>query len=101
MPQQSLVFIEPHAALFRYLEVARSRFQTLVLAPDAAACRAEERSVQIQMDKPPASWIDRLIECDTTSVDAMLAVLRPIRDEIAGVLAGDDPFVPVAAQVGT
>lgn len=101
MPQRYLVFIEPHAALFRYLEVARPRFQIVVLTPDACACRAEERKVQTEMGKTQVSWIDHIIECDTTSVDAMLAALRPVRREIAGVLAGDDPFVPVAAQVGT
>jgi len=101
MSPRFMIFIEPHAALFRYLEVARHRFQTLVLTLDASECRAEERRVQVEMGKPEMSWIHRLIECDTTSVDAMLAALDPVRGDIAGVLAGDDPFVPVAAQLGT
>jgi biotin carboxylase len=72
-----------------------------VLTPNKVYCRAEERQVQAEMGEPAESWIDRLIECDTTSVEGMLAVLDPIRQGIAGVLAGDDPFVPVAAKVGT
>lgn len=98
---RSIVFIEPHAALFRYLDVARDRFRILVLTADSAACREEERGVQSELGKPGDSWIDCSIECDTTSVDQMLEALAPFYREIAGILAGDDPFVPVAAQLGT
>ncbi len=101
MPQHYVVFIEPHAALFRYLEVAGRRFGVVVLTLDASKCRAEERRVYGEMGKAPASRIDRILECDITRVEAMLDALRLIRGDIAGVLPGDDPFVPVAAQLAT
>src|SRR5271165_4378309 len=95
-----VVFIEPHAALFRYLAVARRRFRTLVLTPNADQCAAELQRVQQDMGQPGHPWIDMLMECDTTNVEAMFDRLQPCRSVVAGVLAGDDPFVPVAAQLG-
>jgi formate-dependent phosphoribosylglycinamide formyltransferase (GAR transformylase) len=86
--------------MFRYLEVARPRFRTLLLAPNAEECKAEERKVQRDRGKPEVSQIDHLIECDTANVEAMLTALEPVRTQVAGVLAGDDHFVPVTAQLG-
>ena len=101
MSRPFVVFIEPEGVFYRYLDAVRRRFRTLVLTNDYSRCLAQERKMQIEMDRPNESQIDLAIECDVTSVQAMLDVLRPMRDEIVGVLPGDDPFVPVAAQVGT
>lgn len=95
-----MVFIEPDTALFRYLEVARKRFRTVVMTRDSVRCRSEERKALEDMRKSEASNIDTLLECDVTSGDALFEALQNYRGSIAGVLAGDDPFVPVAASLG-
>jgi biotin carboxylase len=96
----SLVFIEPDTALFRYLEIARRRFHTVVLTRDAARCESEERKACLDRGKSEESNIDTLLECDITSTDAMFDALKNSPTSVAGVLAGDDPFVPVAAALG-
>ncbi len=96
----AVAIVEPQAALVRYLRVAHRRFETIVLARNPDKCRSRERYFNASLGLPLHSDIDRIIECDTGSVDDMYQALYPLRDTIAGVVAGDDLFVPMAAALG-
>ncbi len=92
--------LEPHAALYRYFQIIQKRFKVLVLTTNPARCLRKERLFNLSMGEPIRTRVDRFVECDTTSVDAMLQALEPYKDQLAGVLAGDDCFVSVTADLG-
>ncbi len=98
--KRPIVIIEPHAALYRYLQIARRRFHVIVLTTRPDRCLQRERYYNRSMGFPTGTQLDRLIQCDTTSVDAMYEALVPWKDTLAGALAGDDVFVPVTAELG-
>lgn len=96
-----LAVVEPDAALFRYLEIAHSRdLPTLVLTSNAERCRAEEEDYNHTFIDVDASHIDRLVECDPGNPDAVLKAIHGTSLPVAGVVAGDDHFVPIVASVG-
>jgi biotin carboxylase len=96
-----LVFVEPHAALFRYLEIAQQNYRTLILTSNPDSCRAGEHKYNHSMARAQSSHIDQIVECDTGHSETMLEALQPFGERIAGVLAGEDSFVPVSAELGT
>ena len=98
--KRSLVIVEPHAALFRYLHIARQRFRVVVLANRPDKCLQQERYFTRSTGMPTGTQLDRLIQCNTTDVDAMVQALAPWRESVAGILAGDDVFVPISAELG-
>ena len=97
----ALVIVEPQMALFHYLEVAHRRgFETVVLSSNPDACRAGEREHNHAFAGTEASHIDDLLECATGNPTSILGALAGLRAPIAGIVAGDDHFVPVTAAVG-
>lgn len=123
-----VAIVEPTNTLFRYLRVARAKgFRTLVLTADADACRAAELAHYAEtgdvrrrpradglaelvgaanppVDTPDVtedSRIDLAIECDVRDPAAIAAALRPHRDEIAGLLPGDEIYVETAFAAGS
>jgi biotin carboxylase len=95
-----LVIVEPHAALYRYLEVAQQNYRALVLSSNPGSTLRGEAKYNRSMTRSETSHIDRIIECDTGSSAAMLEALQPFQKQIAGILAGEDSFVPVCAELG-
>jgi biotin carboxylase len=95
-----LVIIEPHAALFRYLEVAQRNYQTLVLSSSPESCLRGELKYNQSMNHSHTSRIDHILKCDTGCRESMLEALRPFEKDICGVLAGEDSFVPITAELG-
>lgn len=95
-----LVIIEPHAALYRYLEVAQRNYQTLVLSSNPDACLRGELKYNRSMNHVNASHIDHILKCDTGRKESMIEALLPFQKEICGVLAGEDSFVPITATLG-
>ncbi len=99
--ESNIVVIEPHFALLRYLQVAQRQYRTLVLTHNGSAIREAERKYNenswVARDK---SAIDVVVEYDSADVASMVRALRPFDGKIAGVIAGDDAFVPLAEQVG-
>lgn len=100
-PEPYVVVIEPHFALLRYLQVVQRRYRTLVLTHNPEAMRAAERKYN---ENPwvaqSRSAIDTLVAYDAVDVASMVRALQPFARHIAGVLSGDDAFVPLAEQVG-
>lgn len=95
-----LVIIEPHAALFRYLEVAQRNYRTLVLSSNPEACLRGELKYNNSMARSSTSHIDEIVKCDTGHSESMLEALLPFQKQIEGVVAGEDSFVPAAADLG-
>src|SRR4029077_2109524 len=67
-----LVIVEPHAALFRYLEVAQRNYRTLVLSSSPESCLAGEAKYNRSMAHSHASHIDQIIKCDIGISEARL-----------------------------
>lgn len=97
--KEFIVLVEPHFALYRYCEIIQRRYKTLVLTIDPDACLASEEHYNHQWHIAD-SHIDELVKYDSVDVDSMLRALEPYRGRIAGVLPGDDSFVPIAAHLG-
>ncbi|SHF15799.1 ATP-grasp domain-containing protein [Streptoalloteichus hindustanus] len=109
-----LVVVDPQVALFRYLAVARRKgYRTVVLALDPGFCRVEEarhNRAAFGMDAVTdtatiagvgtTSHIDTLIQCDTGSASAIRDALAPFAGRIAGLLPGDDPYIPATFEAG-
>lgn len=99
-----LAVIDPHAPFDAYLAAARRKgFRTLVLAPDATACRRQEAD-RFRVTSPFRSTrteIDDLVECDVSSTSALLAALEPYRGRIAGLLPGTETAVTETFEAGT
>ncbi|MFN7961372.1 MAG: ATP-grasp domain-containing protein [Thermoanaerobaculia bacterium] len=98
---QYIVVVEPHFALYRYLRVVRSQgYRTLVLAIDPESTLAGERKNALRLAQEGGSQIDRLVPYQRLDVESLLAAVAPYRSEIAGVVAGEDAAVPIAAELG-
>ncbi|HRC87648.1 MAG TPA: hypothetical protein PK413_18790, partial [Thermoanaerobaculia bacterium] len=98
---QYIVVVEPHFALYRYLRVVRSQgYRTLVLAIDPESTLAGERKNALRLAQEGGSQIDRLVPYERLDVESLLAAVAPYRSEIAGVVAGEDAAVPIAAELG-
>jgi hypothetical protein len=96
-----LVLVDPQDVLFRYLEGAqRKGFRTLVLALDPQATRAGERRYNTDALSCAESRIDLLVECDTGRAEAIVRALEPFMGQVAGLLPGDDAYVPSALAAG-
>ncbi len=98
---QYIVVVEPHFALLRYLQVIRRRYRTLVLTHNPQALREAERKYN---ENPwvarEQSAIDAMVAYESVDVASMVRALRAFDKQLAGVIAGDDAFVPLAEQVG-
>jgi biotin carboxylase/2-polyprenyl-3-methyl-5-hydroxy-6-metoxy-1,4-benzoquinol methylase len=93
------VIVDPHAALYRYLEIVhRKGYRTLVLASDAADCRKQESIYNEETGKPDVSGIDTLVECDVANASAIVRALEPHRDIVAGLLPGNETSVAAAFE---
>lgn len=99
--EQYIVVIEPHFALLRYLQVVQKRYRTLVLTHNPQAIREAERKYNenpwVAREK---SAIDALVAYETVDVASMVRALRSYDKQLAGIISGDDAFVPLAEQVG-
>src|SRR5262249_35060993 len=96
-----LVIVDPQVALYRYLEVGkRMGYRLLVLAKDPVTCQKGETKYKLELSRPASSDIDELIECDTGSASAILSALLPFQGHIAGLIPGDDPYVPATFEAG-
>lgn len=99
--EQYVVVIEPHFALYRYLKVIRELgYRTLVLAFHPDSCLAGERKYSQRLDHYHGSRIDALVAYERFDADGFLKALAPYRDRIAGIVAGEDSMVPLAAEIG-
>jgi biotin carboxylase len=98
---QYIVIVEPHFALLRYLQVIQRRYRTLVLTHNPQALReAESKYNENPWVAREKSAIDVLVAYEAVDVASMVRALRPFDKQLAGVIAGDDAFVPLAEQVG-
>ncbi|MBV9427091.1 MAG: ATP-grasp domain-containing protein [Bradyrhizobiaceae bacterium] len=99
--EQYIVVVEPHFALLRYLQIAQRRYRTLVLTHNPEAMKEAERMYNqdpwVARDR---SAIDMLVPYQSVDVASMVRALRPLDGQVAGVVAGDDAFVPLAEQLG-
>lgn len=99
--EQFVVVVEPHFALYRYLRVIHQKgYKTLVLALDPSSTLAAERKNDLRVGGAGGSQIDELVRYETLGVESMLKALEPFRGRIAGVVAGEDSAVPIAAELG-
>ncbi|HWN43554.1 MAG TPA: ATP-grasp domain-containing protein [Thermoanaerobaculia bacterium] len=99
--EQFVVVVEPHFALYRYLRVIHHKgYKTLVLALDPDSTLAAEKKNDLRVGGSGGSQIDELVRYETLSVDSMMKALEPYRGRIAGVVAGEDSAVPIAAELG-
>lgn len=99
--ERFVVVIEPHFALFRYPQVIhRKGYRSLVLASDPEATLAAEQRNNASMGIAGESRIDLVVPYASFRAEDLLAALAPYRDRIAGVVAGDDVVVPMAAEIG-
>lgn len=97
-----IVVIEPHFDFFRYLKVIRELgYKSLVLTLHPDDCAAGEQKYHDRFEHYEGSRIDELVAYDSFDVKNFLRALAPFRDRIAGVVAGEDGMVPIAAEVGT
>ncbi|MBV9427086.1 MAG: ATP-grasp domain-containing protein [Bradyrhizobiaceae bacterium] len=96
-----LVIVDPQVSFYRYLIVSkRLGYRTLVLTRDPTACRLGEAEYNRELEASNASAIDELVQCDTGSASSIIAALEPFHGEIAGLIPGDDPYVPVTFEAG-
>jgi biotin carboxylase len=97
-----LVIVDPHNALFAYLAAAhRKGFRPLVLSPDVAHTRLDERRHAQAAQHRNATHLDEIVECDVDSPAAIVAALRPYRDRIAGMVAGNETSVTPTFEAGS
>ena len=96
-----VVVVEPHFALYRYLKIIREQgYKTLVLTSDPRASLAGEQRHNRRLEGYKDSRIDQLVQYETQEVESLVRALRPFRGQIAGVVAGEDSTVPIAADLG-
>ncbi len=96
-----LVVVDPQVALYRYLEIGkRMGYHLLVLAKDPIACRAGEAKYNSELSRPASTYLDELIQCDTSSASSILTAVLPFQGQIAGFIPGDDPYVPATFEAG-
>ncbi len=94
--------IEPHEALYRYLEVAKRKgYQTMVVTSDPTSSGQGEEKYNLSIRGSHTSRIDKFVTCDVGNAESMLEALMPLKKQIAGIVAGHEIFVPLAAEVGT
>lgn len=99
--EKLVVVIEPHFALYRYLQVIHDKgYRTMVLAIDPASARAGEAKNDLRMGGGHESRIDELVPYESLTVESLLKAVAPYSDRIAGVVAGEDAAVPIAAELG-
>lgn len=106
-----LVIVEPTHTLFRYLRIARQQgLRTLVLTRDPEGARVREAAHYADTGEGEAagpgfgaeqSRIDETVRCDVTSSAAIVAALAPYAGRVAGILPGDEVFVPPALAAGS
>jgi biotin carboxylase len=95
-----LVVVDPQVSLYRYLAVGkRLGYRLLVLAKDSDASRAGEEQYNRETGLKSTN-IDKLLECDTGDAESIVKALAPFRQEIAGLIPGDDPYVPATFEAG-
>ena len=96
-----LAIVEPHEALYRYLEVAkRKKLKTLVVTSDATSSAQGEEKYNLSIRGSHTSHIDKFVTCDVGSARSVLDALMPLKKEIKGIVAGHEIFVPLVAEVG-
>lgn len=90
-----LAIVAPHYALYRYFGAAKKKgYQTLALTHDADDCLTQETRFHAWTHTPDVSEIDKLLVGRVLSADAIVESLAPYRDEIAGILPGNEAVVP-------
>jgi biotin carboxylase len=96
-----LAIIEPHEALYRYLEVAKRKgYQTLVVTSDPASSAQGEEKYNLSIRGTHVSRIDKFLTCDVGSAASVLQTLMPLKNKIKGIVAGHEIFVPLVAEIG-
>ena len=96
-----LALVDPHAALYRYLSVARRKgYRTLVLTADPVACRMQEAHNNLDGATHGTSQMDKVLTCNPTSADDIVHALEPMRHEVAGLLPGNETSVAATFQAG-
>jgi biotin carboxylase len=96
-----LVIVEPTDSFFHYLEVAHEHgFDTVVLSGSPETCRHRERVFNHSLADCDVSRIDHLLSCNPGDAGSVVASIRQFGRPVAGLIAGDDHFVPVVAAAG-
>jgi len=97
-----LVIVDPVSHFFRYVTAAKAKgLKALVLSSNEKVCRAEEAGYSRMVDDYPIdSAIDVFLtytaDDDASAIDALV----PYRDQIAGIVAGDEVTVASTARLG-
>lgn len=100
-PAPFLVVLDPGASHFRYLQIARELgYRAIVLSANPVACRAEEQAYKRRVPGYDESCVSVFMPYEPVGADALAKLLAPYRDRIAGVIAGDEFTVPLAAGLG-
>jgi hypothetical protein len=80
---------EPSAALFRYAASVRDKYETLFVTGDVTRCLTAEAEHHKTVGRSGGTDIDRIVEVDRASVEAVLEGIEPWRGEVAGAIAWD------------
>ncbi len=96
-----LVVVDPVAHFFRYATAARAKgLKVIVLSSAPEVCRLEEAGhAKMDDDYPPEGAIDSFLTYVADDDASALEALAPYRDQIAGIVAGDEVTVASSARI--